>query len=87
MDDKVEDILARRTALSNELSSMQNRLAVAKDNENRLKNELMEVMVSIQKDFKCNNLEEAEVRLKEMLKEASSSLDAVEGSLNAVRNL
>lgn len=87
MDDKVEDILARRTALSNELSSMQNRLAVAKDNENRLKNELMEVMVSIQKDFKCNNLEEAEARLKEMLKEASSSLDAVEGSLNAVRNL
>lgn len=87
MDDKVEDILARRTALSNELSSMQNRLAVAKDNENRLKNELMEVMVSIQNDFKCNNLEEAEARLKEMLKEASSSLDAVEGSLNAVRNL
>lgn len=83
-DRSVDDLLKRRDSLKKNLAEWQEKAAVAKSNQIRIKKELAEKLQVLKEEFECESYAEAEKKLQKMLDEVNRQCEDLETRLNAL---
>lgn len=84
MADELKDLVAKKSSLERELTQWQQKAALAKADEERLRGEIVKGMQVLQSEFGCSSYQEAVEKREAMLTELKESLDELEAKLNAL---
>lgn len=80
----VDELLKKREELKKTISSWQEKAAVAKANQTRIKKELSDNLEILKNDFECSDFAEAKAKLKALQEEVEESITEIETRLNAL---
>ena len=80
----VEELQAKQTSLTTQLSQWKQKAAIVEADEARLKAEIAETLGHLKAEFGCDTLTEASALKDKLMEEASAQLDSLEEALNAL---
>lgn len=80
----IDSLIQRREALRKELSSLQNKAAVAKADEDRISKEIAGDLKLLKDRFGCGSYEEATNLRDSMVKELTELCDSLEDTLSKI---
>ena len=87
MDDtSVEELIQKRNQLNKELASWQNKAAVAKADEERIRKEISSYLEILKNEYGCTSFEDAKEKLEKLKRLALTQIEGLEAQLNDLRN-
>lgn len=81
-----EELIHRRNTIKRDLTELQQKEAVAKADEARLRVDLTQALEDLENTFGCSTYDEAVAKRDSLLEELNSLYTDLEGRINALRS-
>lgn len=78
----VEELIARRNKVNEEIAVWQRKAAVAKADEERIRKEIARCLETLKTEFGCDTFEDAQALLQKLKAEAQSKVEEMERVLD-----
>lgn len=83
----INELMARRNKIETEIASLQQKAAVARAEDARLRGEIAKLLTALRDDFNCTTLEEAKALRDKLVADVETQCDELEAKLNALRSV
>lgn len=83
----INELVERRNKIEAEIASMQQKAAVARAEDARLRGEIAKLLTSLKEEFNCSTLEEAKALRDSLMAGIEKQCDELEAKLDALRGV